>query len=210
MPANLANYQRIEFKNEGHSQGKNVQRCPIRVLLFHINSLNQNQSVAMKTELKRRDFIVKSCRAGVACCALLAGSRLGAFGAMTAPGRDDNPNPKKLNYCGYTCPADCKMKRATLENNVDLKKEAYADWRIEQKYGIAFDPEQIFCYGCKTSGKPLGLVVAKCTVRNCAIDKGHDCCIQCDQLTGCDKEIWSTFPDFHNAVIEMQKRYRGA
>jgi hypothetical protein len=164
----------------------------------------------MKPELRRREFITTGCRAAVACCTLLAGARLGAFGAITDLRGADTPDPKKLNYCGYTCPVDCKMKQATLEDNVDLKKEAYADWRIEQKYGIAFVPEQIFCYGCKTMGKPLGLVVEKCTVRNCAIDKGYDCCIQCNQLRECEKEIWSTFPDFHNAVIEMQKRYRGA
>jgi hypothetical protein len=121
----------------------------------------------------------------------------------------DIPDPKKLNYCGYTCPSDCKMKKATLANDISLKKEAYNDWRIEKKYGIAFDPDKIFCYGCKTSDHPLGLVVEKCTVRNCAIGKGYECCIQCDQLPGCDKEIWKTFPDFHKTVIEMQKKYLG-
>jgi hypothetical protein len=124
--------------------------------------------------------------------------------------QDDVPDPKKLNYCGYTCPEDCPMKKATLENNVELKKDAYKNWRIEKKYGIPFDPDKIFCYGCKTEEKALGLVVEKCSVRNCAIEKGYDCCIECDLLAGCDKEIWKTFPDFHNAVIEMQKKYRAA
>jgi hypothetical protein len=83
----------------------------------------------------------------------------------------DIPDPKKLNYCGYTCPADSKMKKATLENDVALKKEAYKDWRIEEKYGIAFDPDKVFYYGCKTPDKPVGLVVEKCSVRNCAREK---------------------------------------
>lgn len=164
----------------------------------------------MKTNLKRREFIMKSCQAGVACCALLSGSKVFALGNLNTLQGDDLPDPKKLNYCGYTCPADCKMKKATLENNVDLKKEAFKDWRLEEKYGVAFDPEKIFCYGCKTSGKPLGFVVEKCTVRNCAIEKGYDCCIQCDKLSGCDKEIWSTFPDFHKAMMELQKKYKEA
>jgi hypothetical protein len=178
--------------------------------LLYIFSFRKHKPKQMKTNLKRREFIMKGCRAGIAGCALLSGPRLFALGEWNKMRTDDVPDPKKLNYCGYTCPPDCKMRRATLENNEELKKEAFDEWRLEKKYGIAFDPEKTFCYGCKTSRKPLGLVVEKCTVRNCAIEKGYDCCIQCDQLTRCDKEIWSTFPDFHNAVIEMQKRYRGA
>ena len=162
----------------------------------------------MKTEMKRRDFILKSCQAGIACCAMLYGAKMNTYGNATAVPGSDIPDPKKLNYCGYTCPADCKMKKATLEGNLALKEEAYKDWRIEQKYGMAFDPEKIFCHGCKTTGKPLGLVVEKCTVRACSIDKGYECCIQCDQLSMCDKEIWKTFPDFHKMVIEMQKKFQ--
>jgi hypothetical protein len=161
----------------------------------------------MKTELKRREFILKSCQAGIACCALLVGAKANAFGHIAAMPGNDIPDPKKLNYCGYSCPADCKMKKATLENNTELKKEAYHDWRIEEKYGMAFDPEKIFCHGCKTTAKPLGLVVEKCSVRSCAIEKGYECCIQCDQLSECNKEIWKTFPDFHKMVIEMQKKF---
>ena len=162
----------------------------------------------MKTELKRREFILKGCQAGMACCALLYGAKANAIGSMHSFQGRDIPDPKKLNYCGYTCPSECKMKKATLENNMGLKEEAYKDWRIEQKYGIAFDPEKIFCYGCKTTGKPVGLVVEKCTVRTCAINRGYECCIQCDQLSDCDKEIWKTFPDFHKSVIEMQKKFQ--
>jgi len=161
----------------------------------------------MKTELKRREFILKGCKAGIACCALLYGAKANALEGLRSFQRSDIPDPKKLNYCGYTCPADCKMKKATLENNTALKKEAYDDWRIEKKYGLSFDPEKIFCFGCKVPDKPLGLVVEKCTVRSCAIDKGYECCIQCDQLPVCDKEIWKTFPDFHKMVIEMQKKF---
>jgi hypothetical protein len=162
----------------------------------------------MKTNPSRREFLSKSSKAGLLCGALVCCSRLLTFGNVF---RDDTiPDPKKLNYCGYICPTDCQMKKATLDNNVDIKKQAYKNWLIEEKYGIAFDPDKIFCYGCKTEGKPLGLVVEKCTIRNCAIAKGYDCCIECNGLSTCDKEIWKTFPDFHKAVIDMQKKYREA
>jgi hypothetical protein len=162
----------------------------------------------MKTNPSRREFLSKSSKLGLLCGAMVCCPRLLSFGNGL---QDDTvPDPKKLNYCGYMCPPDCPMKKATLENDIKLKKEAYKNWRIEEKYGIAFDPEIFFCYGCKEEGKPLGLVVEKCTVRNCAIEKDYDCCIECSELSGCDKEIWKTFPDFHNAVIEMQKKYREA
>jgi len=164
----------------------------------------------MKTELKRREFLKKSCQAGIACCTLWYGAKLNILGNQFTVGGADIPDPKKLNYCGYTCTIDCKMKQATIENNVALKRKAYTDWRIEEEYGIAFDPDKIFCYGCKTEDKPLGLVVEKCSIRICAREKGYDCCIQCEKLSDCDKEIWNTFPDFHLTVIEMQRKYREA
>jgi hypothetical protein len=164
----------------------------------------------MKTPLQRREFLKKSYQAGIACCTLLYASKLNLLGNQGSFPGIDIPDPKKLNYCGYTCPADCKMKKATLENDVALKQEAYKNWRIEEKYGISFDPDKVFCFGCKTPDKPVGLVVEKCTVRNCAREKGYDCCIQCDKLSDCDKEIWNTFPDFHLTVIEMQKKYKDA
>ncbi len=162
----------------------------------------------MKTNQSRREFLTKSSRIGLVCGALACCPKMFSFGSMFQEG--EIPDPKKLNYCGYTCPADCPMKKATLENNVELKKEAYRNWQIEEKYGIAFDPDKIFCYGCKTDKESLGVVVEKCTVRSCAIAKGYDCCIECNDLAACDKEIWKTFPDFHNAVIEMQKKYKEA
>jgi hypothetical protein len=162
----------------------------------------------MKTNQSRREFLSKSSKLGLICGVFACCPKVLTYGRLW--GDDTIPDPKKLNYCGYVCPDDCKMKMATLKDDVEMKKEVYTLWRIEEKYGIEFDPEKLFCFGCKSEGKPLGLVVEKCTVRKCAIEKGYDCCIECNDLTECDKEIWKTFPDFHNAVIEMQKKYRAA
>jgi hypothetical protein len=163
----------------------------------------------MKNKFNRRDFLLKGSKIGIAACAFLSCQKLGALNGLSFQD-DKSPDPAKLNYCGYTCPADCKMLKATLENNVELKKEAYVNWKIQEKYGLAFDPEQIFCYGCKTEEKPSGIVIKNCTVRSCAISKGFDCCIECNDLASCDKELWTTFPDFKKAVIEMQKKYFNA
>ena len=119
----------------------------------------------------------------------------------------EQPDPKKLNYCGYTCPNGCEFRKASLENNPALKKKAYETWNIEKRYGISFEADKVFCYGCKIEDKPAGVVTANCTVRSCAIEKELDACIECKELKNCDKELWDLFPDFHKQVIALQKQY---
>jgi len=160
----------------------------------------------MKTDFKRRDFIATCFKAGLTCCALSCGASLA--GQDPAKGQDAKPDPKNLEYCGYKCPGDCSLKKGTLENNVELKKKAYADFKFREKYGIEFDPDKVFCYGCKTEDKPLSMPVNACTVRKCVIEKGYECCIQCEQLPKCDKELWTNFPKHKDNVIEMQRRYK--
>ena len=162
----------------------------------------------MKTELKRRDFVSKCFKAGLTCCALVYGNSL--LGQEQVKQKGQKPDPKSLTYCGYTCPDDCPLKKATVENNTELKKKAYEIFKYKEKYGIEFDPEKVFCYGCKVPEKQQGINVKSCTVRSCVIAKGYDCCIQCNGLADCDKELWKSFPDFRKAVIEMQKKYQSA
>jgi len=40
------------------------------------------------------------------------------------------------------------------------------------------------------------------------IDKDLECCIECDGLAKCDKELWTNFPKFRDVVIGMQKKYK--
>lgn len=162
----------------------------------------------MKNQLNRRNFIKQSATAGIAGCALLMAAKLNPASAFVhlADG-DEKPNPKALNYCGYTCPKDCKFLQATQQNDEKLKKEAYEMWHVKERYGADFDPETAICWGCKNTEKPQGAVIKGCQVRKCAVEKGHDACIQCDTLKTCDKDLWSRFPDFHKAVIEIQVQY---
>jgi hypothetical protein len=122
--------------------------------------------------------------------------------------KDDEPiDPKKLNYCGYKCPADCQFLKGSLENNTDLKKQAYELWKIKERFGVEFNTDTIFCFGCKTTDKPEGIVLKNCTVRTCAKEKGFNCCIECEELTICGKELWERFPDFKKYVLEMQQKF---
>jgi len=161
----------------------------------------------MKKKSSRRDFLQKGA------CLLIAGGAAGFYSRLNAAGlfRDESlPNPKKLEYCGYSCPSDCQLYVASVENNDEKKREAYKLWGIREKYGMEFDGEKIFCYKCKTDGRPVGIVVEKCTVRQCCMAKGYDCCIQCKELTSCDKPLWKDYPGLYKEVIEMQKKYMEA
>jgi hypothetical protein len=160
----------------------------------------------MKKDLRRRDFIATSFKAGIACCAFTYGTKLQGQDASVR--QNAKPDPKSLNYCGYKCTPECLLYKATVENNIELKKKAYEEVKFKEKFKIEFDPEKVFCYGCKVQDKPLSLAVNACTVRKCAIAKKYDCCIQCNELARCDKELWISFPKFKEAVIEMQKKYR--
>lgn len=165
----------------------------------------------MNNTVDRRKFLKGSTIAGISGCALLMAAKLNPLHAFDhLPDEKEVPDPLKMNYCGYTCPADCKFLKATKENNPELKKEAYEMWKVKERYGVDFDPEKIFCWGCKTPDKPEGVIITGCTVRKCAIEKGHQACIQCDNLVSCDKDLWTNFPDFYNNVKEMQKTYNAA
>lgn len=148
--------------------------------------------------IKRREFL----RVGAGCCLVLTGA--GSFVYAS----DDKPDPKKLNYCGYKCPDDCKMYLAGKSDNEELKKEAFKMWRLEEKYGLTYAPELAYCEKCKTEGEVKSPLLTGCAVRKCAIGKGYDCCIECDELKACDKEIWTTFPQFKQEVIKMQEAYK--
>ena len=97
---------------------------------------------------------------------------------------------------------------AGKSNDETLKKEAFKDWRLEKKYGLKYSPELVFCERCKTKGKVTSPLLTGCTVRKCAIEKGHDCCFECDGLKSCDKEVWTTFPQLKEQVIKMQETFK--
>ena len=158
----------------------------------------------MNTKIQRREFLTKSTKAGIACGALMFCPK---FLSLSQTGDEELPDLKELCYCSYSCPPDCKMLKGTVENDTALKKEAYEEFKIKERHGVDFDPDKIFCYGCKNTEKPEGIVLKKCTIRACAISKGFECCVECDELVSCEKELWTQYPDFKKYVIELQKKY---
>jgi hypothetical protein len=161
----------------------------------------------MKTNLKRRDFVTKCFKAGVTGCALLYGNSLLAQDPVKKLQKSDL---KGLTYCGFKCTTMCTLYKATIENDVELKKKAFQEFKWKEKFNIDFNADKVFCYGCKVTDKELSINVKACTVRKCILGKGYDCCIECDGLATCDKELWKNFPSFKSRIIEMQKSYRTA
>ncbi len=158
-------------------------------------------------DLDRRDFLATGTRLGVALCGACLWSGTPGFADIDKTQRQPPLDPKKLNFCGYTCRGDCKFKLGTLEDDVELKKQAFEEWKIEERFGIAFDQETAICWGCKAPHRPDGVVVTNCDVRACVQDKKLDCCIECSELTDCNRDLWRRFPDFKAQVIEMRTRY---
>jgi hypothetical protein len=157
----------------------------------------------------RRNFILKCSFACLGCTPfinLLNGKALDNLQLLVDT--DKTIDPKKLNYCGYTCPKDCKVYQASINNDEDLKKEAFKLWKIEERHGIKFDAGNFYCYQCKNTIEPKGVIQEQCTVRHCAIDKGLDCCIECQELRNCKEDLWKRFPDFHESVIKLQVEYK--
>ena len=157
----------------------------------------------MENQFNRRKFMATGSVAG---CALLISGKLSAINSFSHL-QNEIPDPKKINYCGYTCTKDCQFLEASVKNDPELKKKVYETWKIKERHNIDFDAEKIFCFGCKNSDKPAGIVMTSCTVRQCAIDKKLDSCIECKELKDCGKDLWNRFPDFKNAVIKMQATY---
>lgn len=157
--------------------------------------------------INRRVFLSTTARTGIALCGCCLCSPLAPLGAEQE-GVDQPISLEGRCFCGYRCPEDCTFLRGTLEDDVELKKQAWKEWKIEQRFGVEFDPEQAICYGCRATDKPEGIVLANCTVRDCAIEKDRECCIDCDDLAGCEKDLWTRFPEFKKQVMAAQLRYR--
>jgi len=157
----------------------------------------------MENKQTRRHFLVQGSQAGISCCLLLCGSKVLAMPASS----EDLPDLKELTYCGYKCSMECVLFKGTLNDDVELKKQAYKEWGMKERFGVEFKAEQIFCHGCKNDEKSEGPVVKNCTVRACAKEKEHECCIQCKKLADCEEDLWMRFPQFREKVLEMQKEY---
>ena len=168
----------------------------------------------MSNEQNRRSFLGLCAKCGGACSALLALGRLSrAQGSGTSSGQAQKPlDLKVLCYCGIPqayCEQQCELFKATRENDVELKRSVHDRWEMKKKFGIDFDPDTIFCYGCKPGDKPLKAGMAECPVRACPAANGLESCVQCLDLASCDKAFWKEWPNAFELAKKLQARYAG-
>ena len=167
----------------------------------------------MENRTSRRRFLALGAKCGGACCALMAARRLPSAqeSAPAKPGQKPI-DPKALCYCGIPqayCEGQCQLYQATRNNDAELKKTVYDQWRMKEKFGVDFEPGKIFCYGCKPGDKPLKVGMAECPVRTCPAANGLESCVQCLDLASCDKAFWKEWPNAFDLAKRLQARYKG-
>ena len=164
----------------------------------------------MESQKSRRRFLQDCAKYSGACCALLAWNRHLTAGASPRKKKGQERKPidlKPLAYCGIPCAQVCELYKATLENDVAMKKLVYEKWRWKKKFGIEFDPDKVFCYTCKPGDKPKKVGMATCGVRNCAVANGMESCVQCKSLAACKQEFWKSNPETFEFAKKVQARY---
>ena len=159
----------------------------------------------MHLPLPRREFLKLLSQFGAACACGGMAVRLAADQAK--PGGPKLPDLKTRAYCGLICDDSCPLFKATRTNDAAAKQKVYTEWKWKEKSGIEFNPDQVFCYGCKAPGKPENIPHSRCTVLKCSAARGFDSCVQCRKLADCDKDLWKNYPDFHQQMIKLQQMY---
>jgi hypothetical protein len=163
----------------------------------------------METDLLRREFLKSCSQAGLCCGFLLCSlnSRAEEEDTEIPKEKKEPPDPEKLTYCGHQCNMKCDLYKATVENDLELKKKVHKEWQFKEQHGVDFDADIVFCHGCKVEDKPKNLILNKCTVRKCVIEKKLASCIQCKALKKCDQELWTRFPKFKEHIEKIQVDY---
>ena len=163
----------------------------------------------MHPPLPRREFLKLLSQFGAACACGGMAVRLAADQAKpegpAAPKK--LPDLKTRAYCGLICDDSCPLFKATRTNDAAAKQKVYTEWKWKEKFGVEFSPDQVFCYGCKAPGKPENIPHSRCTVLKCSTERKLESCLECQKLAGCDKELWKSWPDFHQQMIKLQQMY---
>lgn len=157
------------------------------------------------------DDLIKDVKEAGADCILLACTDLG----MMAEGHEDMrfidtskvlaeelvarylKETRGNSYCGINCQG-CPVYKATVTNDVELKKHVMNEWG--KMYNREFDIEEVQCRGCK-SQVVFGLC-AKCDILKCNKDKGLDHCLLCKEYP-CERMI-----KFENNLKETGTDYK--
>ena len=87
-----------------------------------------------------------------------------------------------IAYCGLDC-EKCEARIATLNNDNALREKVSKLW--SELNGVDIKPEMINCEGCRVDGVKTYFCDNLCTVRKCALGKGHLSCSDCAEMGNC-------------------------
>lgn len=87
-----------------------------------------------------------------------------------------------IAYCGLDC-SKCPAFIAKQDNNQELREKTAIEWSSS---GFTVKPEEVNCNGCHSTQDLLPFC-AKCSVRNCAIERDYNTCAECGDYPCSDK-----------------------
>ncbi len=89
-----------------------------------------------------------------------------------------------IAFCGLDCES-CEARKATVENNSELRKKVAAEW--SKLNGVEITAEMINCDGCRIDGRKTPFCDSLCPIRQCALGKKEETCGDCAEMEDCEK-----------------------
>lgn len=89
-----------------------------------------------------------------------------------------------IAYCGLDCET-CEARIATLNDNRTLREKVAKEW--SELNGVEITPEMINCLGCRVEGVKTPYCESICPIRQCALEKGVETCMDCAEIKTCEK-----------------------
>lgn len=89
-----------------------------------------------------------------------------------------------IAFCGLDCES-CEARKATVENDSELRKKVAAEW--SKLNGVEITAQMINCDGCRLDGRKTPFCDSLCPIRQCALGKKVSTCGDCAEMEGCGK-----------------------
>ncbi|MBO6046517.1 MAG: DUF3795 domain-containing protein [Erysipelotrichaceae bacterium] len=87
-------------------------------------------------------------------------------------------------FCGLDCET-CEARIATVNNDQALRERVASEW--SQLNQVTITHEMINCVGCRIDGVKTPFCDTLCPIRQCALNKEVETCIDCDLFDECEK-----------------------
>lgn len=89
-----------------------------------------------------------------------------------------------IAFCGLDCES-CEARKATVENNSELRKKVASEW--SKLNGVEITAQMINCDGCRIDGRKTPFCDSLCPIRQCALGKKVSTCGDCAEMESCEK-----------------------